>query len=274
MIILKTIKIIGLFCLFCFTFIYTEKIIDISIEQDEIMINIKEEQKKLNIDPQNAIIKEDTIIPGNTGKHIDIEASYKSMKKLGYYDKSLLIYQKVYPEISIYNNYNLYITSGNTKDLSISLIYILNNDKTLNTIKESINKYNIPINFFIDSTFLNNNINLIDNLKNNEIYNYGSNGIYTKDNLIISNNIINNKSNNKSIYCLFINKDKSSHDNCANNKMLSIYIDKFTNTTNLKNNLTNGSILIINNTQELNNIIEYIISKGYKIVPLSKLITE
>ena len=80
---MKIIKIIGLFCLFCFTFFYTEKIIDITMEQDEIMVKIKEEENNLNINPINAIIENDTIIPGNTGKDIDIEASYKSMKKIG-----------------------------------------------------------------------------------------------------------------------------------------------------------------------------------------------
>ena len=87
-------------------------------------------------------------------------------------------------------------------------------------------------------------------------------------------NIINNKSNNKSIYCLFLNKEESSHNNCANNKMFSLYIDKFATLNYVKNNLSNGSLFLINNTQELNNIIEYILSKGYKIVPLSSLITE
>ena len=37
---MKFIKIIGLLCLICFTFFYTEKIIDISIEQDEIMTKL------------------------------------------------------------------------------------------------------------------------------------------------------------------------------------------------------------------------------------------
>ena len=42
----------------------------------------------------------------------------------------------------------------------------------------------------------------------------------------------------------------------------------------IKDNLENGSILLIQNTKELNGIIEYIISKGYNIIPLKELITE
>lgn len=274
MINLKIIKLIGLFILFCFTFIFTEKVINVTIEQDEIMIKIKEATDSHNISPTNAIIENDTIIPGNTGNYIDEEASYKSMKKISYFDESLLIYQKIYPEISIYNNYNKYIISGNTSKLNVSLIYILNNNKTIDSINRTIQKYNTNINFFIDSTFLNNNISILETINSNEIYNYGTSGKYTKDNLIIGNNIINNKANNKSNLCLFINKDDESLNNCANNKMLSIIPSLDGSYNNIKNNLKNGSIILINNTQELDRIIEYIQNKGYKIVPLSKLITE
>ena len=271
---MKLIKIIGLIVLACITFFYTDKVINVSINQDEIMVKIKENANNLNVKANNAIIENDTIIPGSTGKYIDTDASYKQMQKIGYYEPSLLVYKKIYPETSIYNNYNKYIISGNSNNKSVSLIYILNNTNTIDNIINIINKYNIKINFFIDSSFLNNNINIIDKIKTNEIYNYGNNGKYTKDNLIITNNIINNKSNNKALFCLFINKNETSLNNCANNKMLSILPNANVNGINIKDNLKNGNIILINNTQELTNIIESIFSKGFKIIPLSELITE
>lgn len=271
---MKLLKIIGLFCLFCFTFLYTEKIINVSMDQDEIMIKIKDEATHLNTPPTDAIITNDTIIPGKIGKEVSLEPSYKAMKKIGYYDSSLLTYQDIYPKTSIYNNYNLYITNGSQYHNNISLIYIINNTNTINNISSIINKYKVNINFFIDSTFLNNNISIIDTLKNNEIYNYGLMGKYTKDNLIITNNIINNKANNKSTYCLFLEKNTESLEHCTNNKMHSIYLSNNISLFTIKNNLSNGNIYLINNTQELPSIIEYILSKGYKIVPLSESITE
>jgi len=271
---LKLIKIIGFICLICLTFFYTENIINVSMNQDEIMIKIKETADTSNTSPINATINEDTITPGTTGKYIDLEASYKSMKKIGYYEPTLLTYKDIYPEISIYNNYNKYITNGNKTNKSISLIYILNNTNTLDNILNITNKYNTPINFFIDSTFLNNNISIIDKLNKHEIYNYGFNGTYTKDNLIITNNIINNKANNHSSFCLFLNKNESSLNNCANSKMLSLIPKTNINYYSIKSNLENGAIILIENTRELNGIIEYITTKGYTIVPLSKLITE
>ena len=269
---MKIIKIIGLFCLFVISFIYTEKVIKISLDQDEIMIRIKE-YKSNNIKPINAIINDDTIIPGNIGKSINNELSYKAMKKVGYFEPTLLVYENVYPEISIYNNYNKYIIRGNMNNKNISLLYILNNSNTIENILNTTKRYNIKINIFIDSNYLNNNINLIDKIKENEIYNYGNNGIYTKDNLIIANNIINNKSNNKSIYCLFKEKNIKSLNNCTDIKMFSI-LTKDTNYYNITNSIENENIFLINNTKELDIIIEYILSKGYNIVPLSELITE
>lgn len=271
---MKFIKFLGLICLICFTFIYTEKIIDVSTNQDEIMIKLKEIEDTYKTDPINAKINGDTIIPGNVGKYIDINNSYKEMKKIGYFEESLIKYEDIYPDISINNNYNKYIIKGNTYNKNISLIYIINNDKTLNTITNILKNKNVPLSFFIDSTYLYNNIDIINKLNNYEIYHYGNNGKYTKDNIIITNNIINNKSNNKSIYCLFLEKDITSLDNCKDNKMFSI-IPTIQGTFNdIKNNIENGSIILIKNTKELSNIINYIKSKGYTIETLSKTITE
>jgi len=271
---MKFIKFIGLICLICFTFIYTEKIIDVSISQDEIMIKLKEIEETYKIEPINATIKDDTIIPGNVGKYIDIETSYKAMKKIGYFEESLISYKSIYPEISIYNHYNKYIIKGNTQKKQVSLIYILNNNNTIDNILSIINNKNTTISLFIDSSFLSNNIDIIYKINNHEIYNYGNNGKYTKDNLIIANNIINNKSNNNSTYCLFINKNLDSLNACSDNKMLSIIPSVTGNYNTIKNNLENGSIIHITNTQELTFIIDYILNKGYTIVPLSNIIKE
>ena len=271
---MKSIKLLGLLCLICFTFFYTEKIITVSINQDEIMIKLKEIEESYKIEPIDAIIKDNTIIPGNTGKNINLELSYKEMKKIGYFEESLIKYETIYPTISIYNNYDKYIIKGNPYQKNISLIYIINNDKTINDILNIIKQKNTTISFFIDSTFLNNNIDIISKLKDNEIYNYGNNGSYTKDNLIISNNIINNKSNNISNYCLFLNTNNKSINNCQESKMLSIIPSIQGNYNDIKNNLQPGSIILIKNTQELSSIIDYIKNKGYNIMPLSKVITE
>ena len=42
----------------------------------------------------------------------------------------------------------------------------------------------------------------------------------------------------------------------------------------VKNNISNGSIILLNNINNLDIIIKYIKSKGYDIVPLEELLTE
>ena len=271
---MKLIKLLGLICLICFTFFYTEKIISVSINQDEIMIKLKENQSIYQIEPINATINNNTIIPGKKGKSINLESSYKEMKKIGYYEESLIKYDTIYPEISINNNYDKYIIKGNLYNKNVSLIYILNNNNTIDDILNILKQKQTTITFFIDSSYLNNNISIIDKIKQYEIYNYGNNGTYTKDNLIITNNIINNKSNNNSIFCLFLKEDTDSLNNCGNIKMLSITPSITGNYNTIKNNLQNGSIILINNTKELSSIIDYIKQKGYNISPLSTTISE
>ena len=56
--------------------------------------------------------------------------------------------------------------------------------------------------------------------------------------------------------------------------MLSIIPSINGNYNDIKNNIKNGSIILINNTKELPSIIDYIKNKGYKILPLSNIIKE
>lgn len=254
-----------------FSFFLTDKIIDVSIMQDDIMLKIKEDAPSYYVPAKDATINGDYIIPGNSGKCVDINKSYNEMKKIGYYDNSLLLYEKIYPNTSIYNNYDKYIKMGNTSKMNVSLIYIVNNKNNLNNMLNVISNKTI-VSFFIDSNFLNNNIDIISNMGNNYVYNYGNNGKYTKDNLIITNNIINNKSHNNSSFCLFLEKDDSIF-NCANSKMFSV-MPNVIGYSDLRANLVNGSIILLDNIKEVNIIIDFVLSKGYKIVPLSELIYE
>ena len=271
---MKIFRYIGLFSLICFTFFYTDKIIDVSIMHDKVMMDIQDDKDNYYVKPIDAIIDNDFIIPGNVGREVNVDKSYNEMKRLGYYDSSLLIFDNIYPDKSIFNNYDKYIVKGNVYNKNVSLIFIVKNKNLINNITLIANKKNVIVNYFIDEVFLNNNIDIISTINNNEIYNYGNDGIYSKDNIIIGNNIINNKSNNKANFCLFLNTDSNSLNNCANNKMLSIMPSFVGNFNSIKNKLENGSIILINNTYDLESIIDYINSKGYKIVSLSELVNE
>lgn len=91
----KFLETVGLFSLICLSFFYTEKVGTAVKEVDSLMIFIKEKSEEKKVDAIPAKIEENTIIPGMYGLKVDIEESYKKMKRVGSYEESLLVYKKV-----------------------------------------------------------------------------------------------------------------------------------------------------------------------------------
>ncbi len=271
-------KLTGLLVLFFFSFFYTEKVINVITEQDEIMIKIKENEEKNNIPSTNAIINKNTITPGLSGKEINIDKSYKEMKKLGTYNENMLVYTKVLPEVSINNNKNKYIRSGNKNFTEVSLIFKINKNTDLQKLLTLLDKNNTKANFFISYEYLEKHINEIEKEKNIEYYNYGKNGTYNDEIILIANNIISKKSNPANI-CLTETNTNNTLKICSENEQFTIYPEIINGTINsIKSKINNGSIIsfeVTNTTlNELPLIINYINSKGYTISLLSELINE
>lgn len=271
-------KLTGLLVLFFFSFFYTEKVINVITEQDEIMIKIKENEEKNNIPSTNAIIDKNTITPGLSGKEINIDKSYKEMKKLGTYNENMLVYTKVLPEVSINNNKNKYIRSGNKNFTEVSLIFKINKNTDLQKLLTLLDKNNTKANFFISYEYLEKHINEIEKDKNIEYYNYGKNGTYNDEIILIANNIISKKSNPANI-CLTETNTNNTLKICSENEQFTIYPEIINGTINsIKSKINNGSIIsfeVTNTTlNELPLIINYINSKGYTISLLSELINE
>lgn len=271
-------KLTGLLVLFFFSFFYTEKVINVITEQDEIMIKIKENEEKNNIPSTNAIINKNTITPGLSGKEINIDKSYKEMKKLGTYNENMLVYTKVLPEVSINNNKNKYIRSGNKNFTEVSLIFKINKNTDLQKLLTLLDKNNTKANFFISYEYLEKHINEIEKEKNIEYYNYGKNGTYNDEIILIANNIISKKSNPANI-CLTETNTNNTLKICSENEQFTIYPGIINGTINsIKSKINNGSIIsfeVTNTTlNELPLIINYINSKGYTISLLSELINE
>ena len=271
-------KLTGLLVLFFFSFFYTEKVINVITEQDEIMIKIKENEEKNNIPSTNAILNQHTITPVLSGKEINIDKSYKEMKKLGTYNENMLVYTKVLPEVSINNNKNKYIRSGNKNFTEVSLIFKINKNTDLQKLLTLLDKNNTKANFFISYEYLEKHINEIEKEKNIEYYNYGKNGTYNNEIILIANNIISKKSNPANI-CLTETNTNNTLKICSENEQFTIYPEIINGTINsIKSKINNGCIIsfeVTNTTlNELPLIINYINSKGYTISLLSELINE
>ena len=257
----KLFKIIGLISLTCFSFFITEKTSLVVKNMDDIMISIKENMDNFKTKSIDATITDDTIIPGISGRKVNINKSYKKMKEYGTYNEELYVYDSVKPDISLSDNKDKIITNTNKSKRMVSLIFMVDKYTDISDILGIMNNYNIKSTFFITSSYLENNN--IEYLKK-EGHNIG---IIGDSNIEWMKQVIKDK------YCLV--------DTCVDNDLYIIKpynISSNTPLLDVKNNLDNNSLLAftINRTlkKELPNIIIYIKSKGYTITNLDESILE
>ena len=250
-------------------------------QKNPIMEQIKNSKNKYNIKPVNAIIKDNTIIPGVQGIEIDYEKSYKEMKEYGNYNETLTVMKEVSPEISVNNNYDKYIISGNKSKKEVALIFKINKDTNPNNIIDIIKDKNIKATFFIDGTYLEENINVIRRITNQELEILSYNNEFESSFIKTSISYLETISKNTPKYCYTEEENKTILRTCkkiGKHTIIPNLVIKNNLYKNIKSNLSNGMMITIeiNNytEEELSIAIDYIKSKGYVIVPLNKLLRE
>lgn len=255
----KSYQIIGIITLIFFSFFCTEKTSLVIKNTNELMIQIKENIQQYEIDPVNAKINGNEIIPGINGAKVNIDKTYEEMKRLGYFNSNLIKYDTKKPCISLYDNYNKYVVSGNPQKKMISIIFVTNNNNIDNLIT-FLNKSKIESTLFVNVKNAN-----ISNQKVTYLKNIGYDiGYYVNDNPY---GVELSKS-----YCLLSKKNNTYLNYCAQNKAISLYtkiIIKKNLLKEVKTLLKAGSLIYIevneNTINELESTIIYIKSKGYKI---------
>ena len=140
-------KILVIVILFIFSFLYLKNGIYFVKKNDKLMKTIKEKQSIYNIEPINAIITKRTMIPGISGRKINLEKSYQKMKGINSFQESLLVFDEIKPNISIAKKYDKVIISGNQNINKISLIQENDNRYCFVTNLDTLcdNKYNILV---------------------------------------------------------------------------------------------------------------------------------
>lgn len=277
----KTFQIIGLISLTCFSFFMTEKTATVVSDMDEIMIEIKSNYRNYSSDGVDAIIEENTIIPGVCKKEVNINKSYKNMKLSGYYSDKLYIYDYTKPSISLSDNIDKYIIKGNPSKRMVSLIFKVDSDDNIDEVLNIINNYNINVSFFVDTNWFTNNNELIQ-----ELINEGHNiGIlmdnYSDSDFEWMDMVIKKINNQKNSFCYSKEDNDNNLESCKlkhNYTIRPIEISGNTPLVDIKQNLNAGSILSLDiNSQvrkELSTIIIYIKSKGFNIETLEKHLLE
>ena len=107
----KLIRVFLILLLSVFSFYYTNKSIELVREQDPIMKTIRSTSDKYNVKAVNAEIKDNTIIPGISGKEINYIETYTKMKQYGMYNEIMTTLKDVEPTISVEDYYDKYIVT-------------------------------------------------------------------------------------------------------------------------------------------------------------------
>lgn len=269
--------------LICFSFFYTEKIGTVVKEVDDLMVLIKSKSEEVKIDPIDAKIDGNTIIPGYYGLKVDVDKSYKKMKRVGSWEENLLEYKKVLPSISLKNNYDKYIIGGNNKKNAVSFIFLVNEDSNIQNIRKILNEKEIKGNFFIDGMWLEKNNDLVVELikEGHNIGNLSYNKDYSSSYFVWMDTILKSIIKQKYSFCYMEEENDDYLNICALNRNYTIKPSSIITTypmVNLKKDLISGGIYSFSINEyvekELSTMIQYISSKGLKIVSLSDLLNE
>lgn len=267
----KIIEYIGITTMICLSIIISEKTNIVVKEIDQIMIQIKENKEKQEIKPENAIIKNNTIIPGICGKTINIEKTYIEMKKIGKYNPQYNIYEEQKPELSIEKNYDKYIIKGNPKKNTIALILKIDEENTIDNIIKILKNKKVKVTFLIDNQQIKHNNQMIVNI------------IKEGHTIINTENQKQTTEQNKQIldYCYTETENEEKLKKCYFQQKHTIKPNIIITTNpikEIKKKIESGSIITIPvnllNDEQLNIVIDYIKSKGYRVEELQKHISE
>lgn len=274
-------SLIGLISLACVSFFMTEKTTTVIKNVDDIMIEIKDKYKNYERESISAIIVDDTIIPGVKGINVDVNKSYRKMKKYGYYNDKLYVYKKIKPKISMQDHLDKYVISGNKINRNVSLVFIVDSDTNIDEVLKIMNKNKVFGSFFVDDTWFSNNNELVLNLIDQGyiIGNLSHNLDYLDSSFGWMDTIIKSLSKQKQGYCYYTD----NIDNLSSCVRLKNYTIKPIEINNnylyeVKKNISNGMMISFKVSsgleKELDSIINYIKSKGYNLVNINELLSE
>ena len=279
----KFFEIIGILTLMIGSFVYTEKVGTTAKLSDTLLTEIKSKKDGYKENAIEPIIKDDTIIPGINGKEVDVDKSYEAMSKIGYFDDKLLVYKPLKVENTLDKNKDKYVINGNNTKMDITLLFKVSNKDDITNIIKMLESKEVKATFFIESEYLEKHHNQIIKLVQNghTVGNLSNNEDYDDSDFVWMKTILTNIGPQIYNYCYTEKPNKKILRVCNIQNSVTIMpqiIIKNNPLLNIKKQILPGSIISLDVNSELNNQIEvilnYITSKGYKLVSLEELLKE
>lgn len=255
---MKFFRLIGIMTLLVFSFYLTDFVTELAINTNPLMHSIKNNGYSYETLSVNAIINDNTIIPGIRGKKVNEMESFLNMKDFGAFNSNYLVFNSIKPDISIEDNLDKIIISGNKNKREISIL-IMNNIDVLEYIKDNNIKYSKLIDIK-DELDINENINIENN----------------KDKFDDLDTLLKKKKINKKI-CII---NYSNIEQCKKNKYYLVKSNitlKNTDFNSTLNKIDIGSIILIDDNLSLENFnifFKTMKKRDINFVSLSELIKE
>ena len=255
---MKKMRIISISLITLFSFFYTEKISNLTLQKNEIYQEITKHSSEYEEKYVNAIIDDGKITPGLNGRVVNIKNSFYNMIDLNTFNSYYLLYDVTYPEVSLEKNKDKIVSHGNPQKNAVSFITNSNN-KVIKYFKD--NNLTISILTNLDTFNKSSSFEQI----NSETQNFNK-----------LESLINKYSKNTNI-CYINDNNKEI---CKNHKKYLVRTDKVLNNQTfleIKNNIASGDIYYIDNTIDTKNIrilINSILYKDLDIISLSNMLSE
>lgn len=240
------------------SFYITDRVMIYINNKNPLMQEIVLRKEDYKIEAVNAIIKDNTIIPGINGKEVDEKKSFSKMDSIGYFNELFLEYNVISPNESLKHHIDKVIIKGNSKKNMVALI-VYNNVEVSNYLNDSDIKFTSLIKIEDDI------------VKGNKYIN----GEVDEDLFSDLNSVLNRKKVNSGI-CLI---NYSNIDMCKKKGyyLVNYSINMNDNLIDNLNNVGSGDIIFIDSFTSLSNvrtIIDEINRLDLKIDYLDNLISE
>ncbi|ASK63479.1 hypothetical protein CFK37_15615 [Virgibacillus phasianinus] len=133
-------------------------------EKDPLYNKIVEKSAAYKIPPQNAVI--DRVwkkVPGLNGRTVNVDESYKKMKKDGVFNKNLLVFDEIKPAVSLNDLPPAPIYRGNPEKKMVALMINVSwGTEYIPTILNILKENQVKATFFIEGKWAKNNAEYVE----------------------------------------------------------------------------------------------------------------
>ncbi|GGB30691.1 polysaccharide deacetylase family protein [Virgibacillus dakarensis] len=142
---------------------FSNEVEQVTKSEDTLYKEIKEKSAEFSIAPQDAVI--DRVwkkTPGRNGINVNVAKSYKQMKEKGVFDKTLLVYDQIPPEVSLTDLPPAPIYRGHPeKQMTAFLINVSWGTEYIPTILTILKENNVKATFFIEGKWAKENSDFV-----------------------------------------------------------------------------------------------------------------